>query len=58
MQVLAPGMQWESAPVSRWMQEWDSDNGAAKMVWFEATVPADGKVSLQVDYISGSAAGN
>ena len=55
--VAAPGILWETAPASRWMQEWDSDNETACMVWFEVTAPADGKVSLQVDYIPGSAAG-
>ena len=56
MKVSAPGIQWESAPVSRWMQEWDSDNGTAKMVWFEVTAPADGTVSFAVEFVPGSVA--
>ena len=55
MKVTAtPGVVWETAPTSRWMQEWDSDNGSACMVWSEVTSPADGNVSMKVDFIPGS----
>ncbi|MBQ4106065.1 MAG: heparinase II/III family protein, partial [Lentisphaeria bacterium] len=52
-----PSITWQSADAKQWMQEWDSDNGTAQMVWFETAAPESGKVAYTVDYIPGKVAG-
>ena len=46
LRVFAAGMQWKSAPASQWMQEWDSDNNGAQMVWCEASAAGDGALTV------------
>ena len=47
-------LKWNATPEEVWLREWDSDNGDAKMVWFEVTAPQNGKVDYTVTFTPGS----
>ena len=55
--VDLPGARWQTAEAKTWMHEWDSDNGTARMVWFEIEAPESGNVAYTVDFIPGNVAG-
>lgn len=55
VRIAAPGnMQWSVTPAEQLMNKLDSRNPNARMVWFEAVAPADGKLDLDVVFTPGS----